>query len=120
MYHSFTTYRNNRINIEQDANEWEENTHGDFIERNTYILYEYNRTYEQQVISYRCSIFRVDIAACASTKQKIMTTIVLLCLLECNKRSFCGNDPFNENGMVLIVSTFVRTNFIVDENDFLL
>jgi hypothetical protein len=103
IHHSFTTYRNNRINIKQDPNEWEENAHGDFRERNTYILYEYIRTYEQQVISYGCSIFRVDVAACAQTKQKIMTKTVLLCLLECNKRSFRGNDPFNENGMVLIV-----------------
>jgi hypothetical protein len=38
------TYRKNRINIEQDANEREENAHGDFRERNTYILDEYNRT----------------------------------------------------------------------------
>jgi hypothetical protein len=39
------TYRNNRVHKEQDPNDWEENAHGDFSERNTCILYEYIRTY---------------------------------------------------------------------------
>jgi hypothetical protein len=67
-YHIQRTYRKNRINIEQDANEREENAHGDFKERNTYILDEYNRTQEQQVIAYGYSVGGA--ATVASTQSK--------------------------------------------------
>jgi hypothetical protein len=32
VLYKIATYRKNRINIEQDPNEWEENAHGDFRE----------------------------------------------------------------------------------------